>query len=217
MKITARYVDTCLSDYLQDSYSRPGQTLCLTSPGCSLEDSVEALFDSIDWDAGVPDSTDEVSIKDAFRTALKGVDLRYIDEDGNRQDEESDDEEYNCESYIYVVLEWDATVVKMTMTVDVDYYANGTDPQELKYALENLVRYAAGEGLLLPPPHDSDAIVKDWGATASPKGEEPRKQIDYRHLISSIDGYHGNEMKDRDERSIRREIATLKSIVEGEG
>ena len=106
MKITARYIDTCLSDYLQDSYSRPGQTLCLTSPGCSLEDSVEALFDSIDWDAGVPESTNEIEIKDAFRTALKGVDLRHIDEDGNRQEEESEDEEYNCESYIYVVLEW---------------------------------------------------------------------------------------------------------------
>jgi hypothetical protein len=112
-KITARYIDTCLSDYLQDGCNRPGQALCLTSPGCTLDESVDALFDSIDWDSGIPESVPygDVSIKDALRSALQGVDLRYIDEDGNRQ-EEPDEDRDSEEPYIYVVLEWDATEVE---------------------------------------------------------------------------------------------------------
>jgi hypothetical protein len=165
MKITARHVDTCLSDYLQDGYHRPGQMLCLASLGGDKAETVSDLVSSMHGE-GVPECISEADIEAAFLDAIEGADLRYIDGDGNPQDEPAEDRD-DEEPYLYVVLEWDATVIKMTMTVDVDYYANGTDSQELKYALENLVRYAAGEGLLLP--HDSDAIVKDWGATASPK------------------------------------------------
>ena len=150
--ITARYIDTCLSGYLADGCNRPGQALCLTSLGCTLDESVDALHDSIDWDSGLPESIFDTDIKDAFRTALQGVDLRYIDEHGIRQTDSSDDDDRDEPVYIYVVLEWDA----------------------------------------------------------------PRRQIDYRDLISSIDGYHGSQMKDRNEQSIQDEIATLKWIIEGE-
>jgi len=103
--ITARYVDTCLSDYLQDSYSRPGQTLCLASLGGTIEETVEALYESIDWDSDIPESIEEESIKEALRDELQGVDLHYIDEEGNRCDEPEEDRDSD-EPYLYVVLEW---------------------------------------------------------------------------------------------------------------
>ena len=211
MNITASHVDTCLSDYLRDSYSRPGQALCLSSLGCTLDETVDVLYESIDWDSGLPESIFDTDIKDAFRVALKGVDLRYIDEDGNRQ-EESDDEREWPEPYLYMVLEWDATKVKMVLNVDVEFFTCGVDPMELKLALEDVIRQAAGDGKLTA----GDAEVISWGTGAYVKGEEPCRKIDYRDLISQIDWYHGNQMKDRDERSIEEEIATLKSIVEGE-
>ena len=107
--ITARYIDTCLSSYLVDGCNRPGQALCLTSLGCTLDESVDALYDSIDWDSGLPVSAFDLDIKDAFRTALKGIDLRYIDEHGIRQTDSNDDDDRDEPVYVYVVLEWDAT------------------------------------------------------------------------------------------------------------
>jgi len=161
-KITARYVDTCLSDYLQDSYSRPGQTLLLASLGSDLASTVEELVASCD-DSGIPETISESDIARAVRDAIEGIDLRYIDENGTRQDEPSDDRDGD-EPYLYVVLEWDATVVKMTMTVDVEYLANGADPHDLKTVMENLIRFAAGDGAL----HGgTDAEVISWGATAT--------------------------------------------------
>ena len=162
-KITARYVDTCLSDYLQDSYSRPGQTLLLASLGSDLASTVETLVASVDWDSDIPETISEGDIARAVRDAIEGVDLRYIDENGTRQGEPSEDRDSD-EPYLYVVLEWDATVVKMTMTVDVEYLANGADPHDLKTVMENLIRFAAGDGAL----HGgTDAEVISWGATAT--------------------------------------------------
>lgn len=167
--ITARYVDTCLSDYLQDSYSRPGQALCLSSLGCTLDETVDALYESIDFDSGLPESVYDLDIKDAFRLALQGVDLHYIDEDGNRQDE-PDDERDGDEPYIYVVLEWDATVIKMRVTIDIDYLANGTDPYDINKALLETVNHIAGSGAFS---HEHlTAELENWGATAEEvKGE----------------------------------------------
>jgi hypothetical protein len=160
--ITARYVDTCLSDYLQDSYSRPGQTLLLTSLGLDLATTVESLMESMDGDCGLPESISDVEIARAVRDAIEGVDLRYIDENGNRCDEPEEDRDGD-EPYLYVVLEWDATVVKMRLTVDVEYLANGESAYDLKQILESLVRSAAGNGALVG---DTDAEVASWGATA---------------------------------------------------
>lgn len=106
MTITARYIDTCLSSYLQDGYTRTCQTLCLASLGCDLATTVETLVASVDGDAGVPEKYSDGDLARALRSALEGVDLRYIDEDGNRQ-EEPDDDRDSEEPYIYVVLEWE--------------------------------------------------------------------------------------------------------------
>lgn len=108
MTITARYIDTCLSSYLQDGYNRPGQSLCLASLGCDLATTVEALVASVDCDAGIPDVLSDADLARALRSALEGVDLRYIDEDGNRQ-EEPDEDRDDEEPYIYVVLEWEVS------------------------------------------------------------------------------------------------------------
>jgi len=162
MSITARYVDTCLSDYLQDGYTRPGQTLCLTSLGCDAEGTVSALMESIDMDAGIPEHISDDEIRKALTDAIEGVDLRYIDENGNRCDEPPEDRDHE-EPYLYVVLEWDATVVSLNLVVDVEYYLNGADPHDLKTVLENLIRFAASDGSLQG---GTDAVVKSWGATA---------------------------------------------------
>jgi len=164
-KVTARYVDTCLSDYLRDSYSREGQTLCLASLGDSMAGTRDQLFDSLDMDAGIPESIEDSAIKAALMEALKGVDLSYIDENGNRCNEEPEERDGE-EPYVYVVLEWTpANVRKMRLTVDVEYLIDeDTDTMDLKHSLENLVRHAAESGTLLP--YDTDAEVKTWGATA---------------------------------------------------
>lgn len=206
MEITARYVDTCLSDYLTDGYHRPGQTLVLSSLGCTLDETVDALYDSIDWDAGIGDSTFDVDIKDALRVALAGVDLRYIDGDGNRCDE-TPDESDGDEPYIYVVLEWDATTVKMTLTLDVEYQCNGVDPQDLKLMLEAIATNAANVGQMTG---DTPATVNSWGATAL---EQPVDGPDIRGLIEAIDRFHGNELKDRTEASITEEIAVIRELL----
>jgi hypothetical protein len=170
MTITARYINTCLSDYLLDGCNRPGQALCLASLGGTIEETVEALYESIGCDIGLPESIEDEEIMTALRDELfSGVDLRYIDETGTRRDEAPEDRDSE-EPYIYVVLEWDATVISMTMTVEVDYLANGTDPQELKHNLEWMVKNAMSEGVLTC---DTDAEVDSWGATATPKGESP--------------------------------------------
>jgi hypothetical protein len=62
-----------------------------------------------------------------------------------------------------MLLTWDASVVKMRMTVDVEYQGNGVDPYQLKLALENLIKFAAGDGTLQG---GTDAVVTSWGATA---------------------------------------------------
>lgn len=161
--ITARYVDTCISDYLQDGYNRPGQALALCSLGCSVEDTVRELVNSVTNDESIPECYEDTDLEIAVLAAIDGLDLRYIDEDGNRQDEPDDDRDGD-EPYLYVVLEWDATVIKMTMTVDVEYLANGTDPYKLKLLLEDTIRQASANGALTG---GLDASVNSWGATAT--------------------------------------------------
>lgn len=161
---TARHVDTCLSDYLQDSYSRPGQTLCLASLGGERDLTVDDLYDSIDWDSGIPDAANlEEDIRAALAEAIADVDTRYIDENGNRCDETPDDRDSE-EPYLYVVLEWDPTVIKMQLVVDVEYLANGTDAHDLKLVLENLVSFAVSDSGLVG---GTDADLVSWGATAT--------------------------------------------------
>lgn len=104
INVDAQYVGTMLPDYLQDSYSRPGETLLLTSLGSTLTYTIQDLIDSLDWDCGFPEvSNDDLAW--IIGDALSGVDLRYIDEHGNRCDEPAEDRNGE-EPYIYVVLRW---------------------------------------------------------------------------------------------------------------
>lgn len=167
-RIEAFYVDTCLPDYLQDGHTRDGETLCLAPLGCTESETVDALYESIDWDADIPESIDDEDIKTALADAIQGVDLRAVDEDGNRIDGEAPESDGD-EPYVYVYLKWDATKISMRLTVDVEYLANGTDPYDLKQILENLIRHASGDGALSG---GTDAEVIQWGATAEPVERE---------------------------------------------
>jgi hypothetical protein len=171
--INARYVDTCLSDYLQDSYSRPGQCLAFAPLGLTREETAEALFDSLPFPLEIPESITDEDIKDAFFDEIfHGVDLRYIDGDGNRCDE-TPEERPDCEEpYLYVVLEWaQCHRVSMRLTVDVDYIVEdpGEAEYELKQILENLIRHAAGDGALSG---SGKHYLDHWGATALPREPE---------------------------------------------
>lgn len=105
-KITARYVGIMLSDYLQDSYTRPGQFLCMASLGGSVKDTVEQLLNDANDDS-VPESITDSEISLAFRKVLRGVDLRYINENGISLDEPPEDRDGD-EPNLYIVLEWEA-------------------------------------------------------------------------------------------------------------
>ena len=65
-------------------------------------------------------------------------------------------------------------VVKMRLTVDVEYQSNGADPYDLKLVLENLIRFAAGDGALQG---GTDAVVTSWGATALDVTNEPEPEL----------------------------------------
>jgi len=158
---TARVVDICLSDYLQSSYSAPGQALAYASLGDTIEGTADQLVASLDG-MEIPEHIDDVSLRAAFVDALQGVDLRYIDENGNPCDEAPEDRDGD-EPYLYVVAEWNAAVVSFNLVVDVEYYLNGADVGDLKRVLENLISFAASDGALQG---GTDAVVKSWGATA---------------------------------------------------
>lgn len=106
-KVTARYVDTCLSDYLLDGCNRPGQALGLASLGFDRKETARELSSSVlSGDFGIPDLVECGDVIQAFYDALEGVDLRYIDGDGNPQDERPEEDPGDEEPYLYVVLEW---------------------------------------------------------------------------------------------------------------
>ena len=161
-KITAQYVDTCLPCYLQDGHNRPGETLLLASLGSDLATTVEELMDSMDDDCGLPESVSNEEIARAVRGAIDGVDLRYVDEEGNRQDEPAEDRDSD-EPYVYVVLRWDAEIVKVVMEVEIEFYAMGEDPLDIAETVQQAVGQAAGQGLFTS---GLDSEVKSWGANA---------------------------------------------------
>lgn len=119
--ITARYVGTMFCDYLQDSHSRPGETLLLTSLGCDLATTVESLIESMDDDCGLPESVSDADLARVIRAELAGVDLRYIDEHGERHDEPPEWRDSE-EPYLYVALQWEADSVPVAVATFTNIY-----------------------------------------------------------------------------------------------
>ena len=173
MTINARYLDTCLPDYLQDHHNRPGEMLVGAYLGDNVDNTVEQIIDGLDMDAALPPDWDVDALRGAVAAALEGVDLRPFDEHGNRLDVVPDNYD-GTESQVWVLLTWDASVVKMRLTVDVEYQGNGVDPYQLKLVLENLIRFAAGDGALQG---GTDAVVTSWGATALDVTNEPEPEL----------------------------------------
>jgi hypothetical protein len=181
MTIAARYIDTCLPDYLLDHHNRPGEMLVGAYLGMTLSDTVEDMLHNMDDDAALP-SYDQDELKRTVRNALVGVDLRMVDTNGNRSDvpvaDVSDEDMGNMsESQVWVLLTWDATVIKMRLTVDIEYQANGADSYDLKLVLENLIRFAASDGALQG---GTEAVVTSWGATALDVTNDPEVYADPR-------------------------------------
>ncbi len=116
--ISAKHVDTCMPCYLQDSHSRDGEWLLCAAPrGQAADELAEELYDQMqgeappeDFENAFPDGWPSREVLLAtFREALEGVDLRFIDGDGNPVDAEdmTDEHTYEGESpYVYVVLQW---------------------------------------------------------------------------------------------------------------
>jgi len=131
--LSADYVDTCMPCYLQDHHSREGEMLLQCLPhGQSIPEAVEDLFESEStWDRfpGGEEISQE-AIEEALTSALEGVDLQYLDLEGNRceSDPEPEGHAETCSmmdgedlplctcgydlwqgaepSYVYVVLRW---------------------------------------------------------------------------------------------------------------
>lgn len=173
MTINARYLDTCPSCYLQDHHNRPGEMLVSTYLGDNIHHTASQMVDSMDMDAALPAGWTTEQVAKAIEGALEGVDLRPFDEHGNRLDAVPDNYD-GTESQVWVLLTWDASVVKMRLTVDVEYQGNGVDPYQLKLVLENLIRFAAGDGALQG---GTDAVVTSWGATALDVTNEPEPEL----------------------------------------
>jgi hypothetical protein len=104
--LTAEYVDTCLPCYLQDSYSRDGETLLLSPLGLTHEETVEELINSIDHDCGLPEEFGDDDLREVVGQAIEGIDLRDVDANGNRVDEPIEDDSGDF-PYIYVRLSWE--------------------------------------------------------------------------------------------------------------
>ena len=115
MTITCTYEDTCLVEYLDDHHHRIGELLLgILVCGQSEEDAVDMLWDELcsqDW-GEIHLSKDAVTEDDcrrAFAEAVKGVDFRPFDEDGNRVNPENPDYnrwQYECDSQVWVLLKW---------------------------------------------------------------------------------------------------------------
>lgn len=167
MTITARYVDTCLPDYLQDHHNRPGEMLVGSYLGMTKEDTALEMLQNMDDDSVLPPGWDPDTVQAEIAMVLNGVDLRMVDAHGNRVDTKASEAEESdglSEAMVWVLLTWSERVVKLRMVVDVAYRAfDGVDDQDLKLMLEDTIRQAAANGALTG---STDAEVESWGATA---------------------------------------------------
>ena len=110
--VTAEYVDTCISCYLQSSYAGDGEWLLLAMcHGQTRSKLAEELIYSFD-DYDAPEWVCPETMRDAIYEAIEGVDTRAIDPDGNRvEDPEGIDPDELAEGpYIYVVIRWNTEV-----------------------------------------------------------------------------------------------------------
>lgn len=93
--VTAEHVDTCLPCYLQDGHNREGELLLLCTPwGQTIPQAAQEMMESEScWD-GFPgeEEISERQILSALWSALEGVDLRYIDLEGERCEEDPEPE-----------------------------------------------------------------------------------------------------------------------------
>lgn len=107
VSLSAYHVDTCLPDYLQDSYNRDGEVLLLCVPrGQPASEAAEELYDSMSDACGLPESVSEKEVLAVLTDVCRDIDLRYIDGDGNCCEEEPDGWEDMDTAYVYVVLQW---------------------------------------------------------------------------------------------------------------
>jgi len=94
-RVTARHVDTCLSSYLQDGHNRDGECLVGIYPrGQSIGEAADEVCDEFDHNDNGETEMPHEGIRAAALEALEGVDLRYINGNGGRWD--NDPENTSC-------------------------------------------------------------------------------------------------------------------------
>jgi hypothetical protein len=81
--IEVDHVDTCFSDYLQDHRNIVGISL-----GCTTEeDAADALLDEVTSILELPESVTDATLRAACCEAVRGLDLRPVDDRGERIDD----------------------------------------------------------------------------------------------------------------------------------
>lgn len=111
VEVSCNYEDTCLGCYLTDHHNRQGELLLGIYPHSQTESEAASELleelNSSDWD--LPEALTDDLLKAAFSEAVKGVDFRYIDKDGQRVEELTDAEEDHLigeSSQVWFVLTW---------------------------------------------------------------------------------------------------------------
>jgi hypothetical protein len=104
-------VDICLSGYLQRGSSDKSELLIGTL-GQTLDETVEELLRSANDERWIEDweGANEEEMKTAIKAGIEGLDLRYIDPQGNPQDERPEEGEDEEEPNLYVWLDWTVEV-----------------------------------------------------------------------------------------------------------
>lgn len=105
--IECHYKDTCLSDYLTDHHNGNNELLIGISPhGQSKDEASRELLREADLFDKIPAEIGNAELKAAFLSALAGVDLRWIDAEGNRHREEPQEDNEEEGAYVWFVLTW---------------------------------------------------------------------------------------------------------------
>lgn len=143
MSISATYVDTGTSDYLQDHHNRPHELL-ISIPCCaqSVDVAMQEAMDQVNDEPRVHAGLNPDHIRSAIRGVLESVDLRPFDPMTGKRTEHMDDDEY---SYVWILLKFDVLRARLRLTIDVDYSLNGDNVERVVACAQDDCHLCRGE------------------------------------------------------------------------
>jgi len=105
--VTCFHKDTCLGCYLQNHHNGDKELLIgITPAGQSLEAAVEELMSEVSESDKVPETISNEDLRTALTEACEDVDFRWIDDEGERCEEQPETNEHGDSSQVWFVLEW---------------------------------------------------------------------------------------------------------------